>query len=284
MPRLIASHRRRKNLTVGLVYFFLTGVALVVIFPYLWMGLTSFKPIEEFFTYPLKWFTQNWTLQQYAGVLEDPRFLASLKNSLLVSGLVTFISLLLSIPAAYGLTRLRAPGGKGILVGILSSQFFPPMIFFVPFYMILSRFKLLNTISGLVFAYLSVTLPICTWMISTTFRNIPRELEEAARVDGCGDIRTIFEVVLRMSIPGIITAGLFAFVLAWQEYIFALLYTTTPAAQTAPVILFYFLGQHQIDYGRLMAAAILLSLPIIVPFAVMQRYFRQGRGEGGIKG
>jgi ABC-type glycerol-3-phosphate transport system permease component len=284
MPRLITSHRKREKLTLVLTYFFLTGVAMLVIFPYLWMGLTSFKPIEEFFTYPLKWFSENWTLKHYAGVLEDPKFVASLKNSLLVSGLVTLISLLLSIPAAYGLTRLRVPGGNGILVGILSSQFFPPMIFFVPFYIILSKIKLLNTIPGLVFAYLSVTLPICTWMISTTFRNIPRELEEAAKVDGCGDIRTIFEVVLRMSIPGIITAGLFAFVLAWQEYIFALLYTTTPAAQTAPVILFFFLGQHQIDYGKLMAAAILLSLPIIVPFAVMQRYFKQGRGEGGIKG
>jgi ABC-type glycerol-3-phosphate transport system permease component len=284
MPSLIASRRKRKILGKGLIYLLLLSFSAVVIFPYLWMALTSFKPIEEFFTYPLVWFTKNWTLSQYAGALEDPKFLASLRNSLVVSSIVTVISLGLSIPAAYGLTRMRTPGGKSILVAILSSQFFPPMIFFVPFYIILSKFQLLNTISGLVFAYLSVTLPICTWMVATTFRNIPRELEEAARVDGCGDIRTIVEVVLRMSIPGIITAGLFAFVLAWQEYIFALLYTTTPAAQTAPVILFYYLGQHQIDYGRLMAAAILLSLPVIFPFAIMQRYFRQGRGEGSIKG
>jgi len=281
---LLASKRARRRWSRGLAYAFLAAASAVVLFPYLWMALTSFKPIEEFFTYPLRWFSQNWTLAQYAGVLEDPKFLACLRNSLLVSSLVTGISLLLSIPAAYGLTRLPAPGGKSVLVGILSSQFFPPMIFFVPFYIILSRFKLLNTISGLVFAYLSVTLPICTWMVATTFRNIPRELEEAARVDGCGDIRTIFEVVLRMSLPGILTAGLFSFVLAWQEYIFALLYTTTPAAQTAPVLLFYYLGQHQIDYGRLMAAAVLLSLPVIFPFAFMQRYFRQGRGEGSIKG
>jgi len=284
MQTLIASRRLRTKLLLGFIYLFLLCAAAVVIFPYLWMTMTSFKPIDEFFTYPLKWFTKNWTLEQYAGVLKDPKFLASLRNSILVSTIVTGISLLLSIPAAYGLTRLRAPGGRPILVAILSSQFFPPMIFFVPFYIILSKFHLLNTITGLVFAYLSVTLPICTWMIATTFQNIPRELEEAAKVDGCGDIRTIFEVVLRMSLPGIITAGLFAFVLAWQEYIFALLYTTTTAAQTAPVILFFFLGQHQIDYGRLMAAAVILSLPIIVPFAAMQRYVRQGRGEGGIKG
>jgi len=263
---------------------FLLSTCIVVIFPYLWMALTSFKPLEEFFTYPLQWFTKNWTLAQYAAVLEDPKFLASLRNSFLVSTIVTVMSLGLSIPAAYGLTRLRAPGGRTILVAILSSQFFPPMIFFVPFYILLSKFKLLNTIPGLVFAYLSVTLPICTWMVATTFRNISREIEEAAKVDGCGDMRTIYEVVLPLSLPGIITAGLFAFVLAWQEYIFALLYTTTPAAQTAPVILFFYLGQHQIDYGRLMAAAILLSLPVIFPFAFMQRYFRQGRGEGSIKG
>ncbi len=283
MP-LISSKRARRRLTKGFVYIFLVMASAIVIFPYLWMALTSFKPIEEFFTYPLQWLSKNWTLSQYAGVLEDPKFLASLRNSLLVSSIVTAMSLVLSIPAAYGLTRLRAPGGKSVLVGILSSQFFPPMIFFVPFYIILSKFRLLNTIPGLVFAYLSVTLPICTWMVAATFRNIPRELEEAARVDGCGDIKTIFEVVLRMSLPGILTAGLFAFVLAWQEYIFALLYTTTTAAQTAPVLLFYYLGQHQIDYGRLMAAAVLLSLPVIFPFAFMQRYFRQGRGEGSIKG
>lgn len=278
------SKRARKRFMRVLAYGFLGVASAVVIFPYLWMAITSFKPIEEFFTYPLTWFSENWTLGQYRAVLDDPRFLKSLWNSAIVSTTVTVVSLLLSIPAAYGLTRLKVRGGRGVLVMILSSQFFPPMIFFVPFYMILSTFHLLNTIPGLVFAYLSVTLPVCTWMIATTFRNIPYELEEAARVDGCGDIRTIFEVVLRMSLPGIITAGLFAFVLAWQEYIFALLYTTTTDAQTAPVILFFFLGQHQIDYGRLMAAAVLLSLPIIVPFMVMQRYFRQGHGEGGVKG
>ena len=284
MPPRIASRPIRLKLERSLLYLFLLSTCIVVIFPYLWMALTSFKPIEEFFTYPLQWFTQNWTLAQYAAVLEDPKFLASLRNSFLVSTIVTAMSLGLSIPAAYGLTRLRAPGGRTILVAILSSQFFPPMIFFVPFYILLSKFRLLNTIPGLVFAYLSVTLPICTWMVATTFRNIAREIEEAAKVDGCGDLRTIYKVVLPLSLPGIITAGLFAFVLAWQEYIFALLYTTTPAAQTAPVILFFYLGQHQIDYGRLMAAAILLSLPVIFPFAFMQRYFRQGRGEGSIKG
>jgi multiple sugar transport system permease protein len=278
------SKRARRRWIKGLTYFSLLLASGIVIFPYLWMVLTSLKPIEEFFTYPLNWFTKNWTLAQYAGVFADPKFLASLRNSILVSSIVTAVSLGLSIPAAYGLTRLRAPGGKSVLVAVLSSQFFPPMIFFVPFYIILSKFHLLNTIPGLVFAYLSVTLPICTWMVATTFRNIPRELEEAAKVDGCGDIKTIFEVVLRMSLPGIITAGLFAFVLAWQEYIFALLYTTTTAAQTAPVLLFYYLGQHQIDYGRLMAGAVLLSLPIVVPFVGLQRYFRQGRMEGGVKG
>ena len=284
MTSVLASQRRRRQLKSGFVYGFLSVAAAGVLFPYLWMLLTSFKPIEEFFSYPLRWFTRNWTLRQYQAVLQDPRFLVSVKNSLTVSAAVTALSLGLSIPAAYGLTRLRTRGGKTILVSIVSSQFFPPMIFFIPFYIMLSRFHLLNTLTGLVFAYLSITLPICTWMIANTFRAIPRELEEAARVDGCGDFRTIVEILLRISAPGIITAGLFAFVLAWQEYIFALLYTTTPAAQTAPVILFYFLGQHQIDYGRLMAGAVLLSLPIVVPFAALQRYFRQGRMEGGVKG
>lgn len=284
MGNFISSRKTKSRIIKTLIYIFLTSISAVIISPYLWMLLTSFKPIEEFFTYPLKWFTQKWTWTQYAGVFEDPKFVAALRNSLLVSSMVTVLSLVLSIPAAYGLTRMRVIGGKSILIGILSSQFFPPMIFFVPFYIILSKFKLLNTISGLVFAYLSVTLPICTWMVANTFQNIPRELEEAAQVDGCSYMRTIWEVVLRMSLPGIITAGMFAYVLAWQEYIFALLYTTTSAAQTAPVVLFFYLGQHQIDYGRLMAAAVMLSLPVVIPFVFMQRYFKQGRGEGSVKG
>lgn len=276
--------RLRRSVPTALAYSVLLAATAFVLFPYFWMVLTSLKPIEEFFTYPLTWFSKNWTLRQYQLVLEDPRFLASLRNSLVVSVAVTVLSLLLSIPAAYGLVRLRVPASKPILVAILGSQFFPPMIFFVPFYIILSRLQLLNTIPGLVFAYLSVTLPICTWMVAQSFRNVPRELEEAAKIDGAGDWRTIWSVVLPLTLPGIITAGLFAFVLAWQEYIFALLYTTTTAAQTAPVILFFFLGQHQIDYGRLMAAAVLLSVPIILPFAFMQRWFRQGAAEGGVKG
>jgi len=206
MPPRIAPRKIRLKLERSLLYLFLLSTCIVVIFPYLWMALTSFKPLEEFFTYPLQWFTKNWTLAQYAAVLEDPKFLASLRNSFLVSTIVTVMSLGLSIPAAYGLTRLRAPGGRTILVAILSSQFFPPMIFFVPFYILLSKFKLLNTIPGLVFAYLSVTLPICTWMVAATFRNIAREIEEAAKVDGCGDMRTIYKVVLPAARSGILAS------------------------------------------------------------------------------
>lgn len=272
-----------KPVTVA-AYAALLLVGLFVVFPYVWMVLTSLKPIEEFFTYPLRWLPTRFTLHHYAAVLEDPRFLRALANSAIVSGMVTLLSLALAIPAAYGLTRLVPGGGRPILIAVLSSQFFPPMVFFIPFYVILSATKLLNTLSGLVFAYLSVTLPICTWMIATAFRAIPHELEEAARIDGCSERRIIMDIVVPIARPGILTAAIFAFVLAWQEYIFALLYTTTSAAQTAPVLMFYYLGQHQIDYGRLMAAAVLLSVPIALPFAAIQRYYRQGHAEGGVKG
>jgi len=189
------------------------------------------------------------------------------------------------VPAAYGLTRLvRGGAGRPMLIGILAAQFFPPMVFFVPFYIILQWLGLLNTIPGLVFAYLSVTLPICTWMVATSLRDIPVEIEEAARIDGCSDLGIIWRIILPIAAPGIVTAGIFAFVLSWQEYIFALLYTTSERAQTAPVLVFYLLGQHQIDYARLMSAAVLLSIPIAVPFAIIQRFYRSGLTEGGIKG
>ena len=112
-------------------------------------------------------------------------------------------------------------------------------------------------------------------MVATSLRDIPVEIEEAARIDGCSDFRILLDIILPIAAPGIVTAGIFAFVLSWQEYIFALLYTTTERAQTAPVLLFYLLGQHQIDYARLMAAAVLLSIPIAVPFAIIQRVLSQ---------
>lgn len=276
--------RWRRARTAAASYAIVTAVAVVIVFPYFWMVVTSFKPIEEFFTYPLRWLSDRWTVHHYGLVLRDPRFLRALWNSVVVSASVTAISLAVSVPAGYGLARLRLPGAEPVLVGILSSQFLPPMIFFVPFYIYLSRLALLNTLAGLVICYLSFTVPVCAWMAASFFKQIPRTFEEAAAVDGASDRAILRHIVLPLSIPGIITAGLFAFIQAWQEYIFALLYTSTPAAQTAPVMLFYFLGEHQIDYARLMAAAVLLSLPIIVPFALAQRYFREGFMAGGIKG
>ena len=265
-------------------YLVVLAIGSLIIFPYFWMLVTSFKPVHEFFTYPLRWLSEQWTLEQYRNVLADPRFVRSVINSAIVSCTVTAINLAVSIPAAYGLTRLRTPGSQPFLVSILSAQFLPPMIFFVPFYIYLGQFNLLNTLTGLIIAYLALTLPVCLWLIASSFRQVPTDFEDAARIDGCTDVQLLTRIMLPLCLPGIVTAGLFSFILAWQEYILALLYTSTPAAQTAPVILFYFLGQHQIDYGRLMAAAVLLSLPIIVPFAFVQKYYRPDATAGGVKG
>jgi ABC-type glycerol-3-phosphate transport system permease component len=262
----------------------LAATTVFVLFPYAWMLATSFKPIADVIAWPIRWIPTTVTLDNYSAILGDARFLRSLLNSAVVSVVVTGVSLVLAVPAAYGLVRLVERGGRPTLIGILAAQFFPPMVFFVPFYIILQAIGLLNTLAGLVFAYLSVTLPICTWMVATSLRDIPVEIEEAARIDGCHDFRILLDIILPIARPGIVTAGIFAFVLSWQEYIFALLYTTTERAQTAPVLLFYLLGQHQIDYARLMAAAVLLSIPIAVPFAIIQRFYRSGMTEGGLKG
>ena len=275
---------RSRRLVQGLTHAVLIVTAVFVLFPYAWMVATSVKPIADVVSWPIRWIPERFTLENYAAILADPRFVRSLFNSVVVSIAVTTISLVLSVPAAYGLTRLVRGGGRTMLVGILASQFFPPMVFFVPFYIILQSVGMLNTLGGLVFAYLSVTLPVCTWMVATSLRDIPVEIEESARIDGCSDIGMIWRIVLPIAAPGIVTAGIFAFILSWQEYIFALLYTTSERAQTAPVLMFYLLGQHQIDYARLMAAAVLLSIPIAVPFAIIQRVYRQGLTEGGVKG
>jgi ABC-type glycerol-3-phosphate transport system permease component len=276
--------RRHQTLVQLLAQGVLVCTTVFVLFPYAWMVVTSIKPIADVVAWPIRWLPRTVTLENYAAILGDTRFLRSLFNSAVVSIAVTAISLVLSVPAAYGLTRLVRGGGRPMLVGVLASQFFPPMVFFVPFYIMLQSVGMLNTLPGLILAYLSVTLPVCTWMVATSLRDIPVEIEEAARIDGCSSARILRDIILPIAAPGIVTAGIFAFVLSWQEYIFALLYTTTERAQTAPVLMYYLLGQHQIDYARLMAAAVLLSIPIAVPFAVIQRVYRSGLTEGGAKG
>lgn len=275
----------RSSRMVQITAHIVLGLTTVfVLFPYAWMLVTSIKPIADVIAWPIRWLPRSITLENYVAILNDSRFVRALFNSAVVSIAVTALSLLLSVPAAYGLTRLVRRGGRPVLIGILASQFFPPMVFFVPFYIVLQSLGLLNTLPGLIFTYLSVTLPICTWMVATSLRDIPVAIEEAARIDGCGDVRMIWTIIRPIAAPGIVTAGIFAFVLSWQEYIFALLYTTSERAQTAPVLMFYLLGQHQIDYARLMAAAVLLSIPIAIPFAVIQRFYKSGMTEGGIKG
>lgn len=276
--------RRHASLVQLLAQTVLVVTTVFVLFPYAWMVVTSIKPIADVVAWPIRWIPRTVTFENYAAILGDARFLRSLFNSAVVSLAVTAISLAVSVPAAYGLTRLVRGGGRPMLVGVLASQFFPPMVFFVPFYIMLQSVGLLNTLPGLIFAYLSVTLPVCTWMVATSLRDIPVEIEEAARIDGCSSARILRDIILPIAAPGIVTAGIFAFVLSWQEYIFALLYTTTERAQTAPVLMYYLLGQHQIDYARLMAAAVLLSIPIAVPFAIIQRVYRTGLTEGGAKG
>lgn len=276
--------RRHASLVQLLAQTVLVVTTVFVLFPYAWMVVTSIKPIADVVAWPIRWIPRTVTFENYAAILGDARFLRSLFNSTVVSLAVTAISLAVSVPAAYGLTRLVRGGGRPMLVGVLASQFFPPMVFFVPFYIMLQSVGLLNTLPGLIFAYLSVTLPVCTWMVATSLRDIPIEIEEAARIDGCSSPRILRDIILPIAAPGIVTAGIFAFVLSWQEYIFALLYTTTERAQTAPVLMYYLLGQHQIDYARLMAAAVLLSIPIAVPFAIIQRVYRTGLTEGGAKG
>ncbi len=262
----------------------LAATTVFVLFPYAWMLATSFKPIADVIAWPIRWIPTTVTLDNYAAILGDARFLRSLFNSAVVSVVVTGVSLVLSVPAAYGLMRLvrarRAPDAdrhsrRAVLPadGLLRALLHHPAG---------GRAAQYARRAGLrVSVGHAADLHLDGGDVAARHpggdrgggphRRLPR-LPHSARHHPADRP------------PGIVTAGIFAFVLSWQEYIFALLYTTTERAQTAPVLLFYLLGQHQIDYARLMAAAVLLSIPIAVPFAIIQRFYRSGMTEGGIKG
>ena len=267
-------------------YLPLSPYLFVVLFPFYWMVITAFKRDNDLYnltTAPF-WFKEPPTLAHVKLLLQGTLFVTWLQNSLVIGALVVLITLVLALPAAYALARMRFWGSQTLSTGMFLSYLIPPTLLFLPLSQLVRGLGFTDSIWALVLVYPSFTLPFCTWLLMGFVRTVPREIEESAQIDGCTRFQAFRMIILPVIVPGIITAGIFAFVLSWQEYIFGLLYTTSERAQTAPVVMYYLLGQHQIDYARLMAAAVLISLPVIIPFAVIQRVYRSGLAEGGIKG
>lgn len=258
---------------------------LVAVVPILYMVTTSCKSISEILSAPLAtFFPVQATTEAYHHVWNDYPFLTYLKNSVVVVLTSTVVAVVFSTLAGYGFSRFSFRSKGVLMLFILTTQMFPSVMLYVPYYKLLSVYKLTNTYTGLILVYVASVIPFCSWMMYGFFEAISRELDEAALIDGCGRLRTFLKIVMPLTLPGLISTTIYAFVQGWNEYMFAMIFTNAEAMKTLPVAIGQMSKSYKVMWNDLMAASLLASVPLIVLFVFLQRYFISGMTSGAVKG
>ena len=265
----------------------LFGALLLLVFtafPFAWMASTAFKPPREIFLTPPTLWPSTWDLDNVRRLFDETRFLTYFRNSLTVSLSTVGLTLLLSAPAAYSLTRFRFFGREKLAALILFTYMFAPIMIIVPFYVMVRFLGLTNTHTGLVMAYTAFCLPFNLWMLRTFFQSIPVDIEEAAMIDGANRFEAVVYVVLPLALPGVVATGIFTFILAWNDYIFARVLLSADELKTLPVGIADLYNASVVDWGMIMASGLLVIAPIAGVFVFIQKYLVAGWGAGGVKG
>lgn len=259
------------------------GVLAVILLPFFWMISVSLKPADEPFAIPANLWPDRPTLENYMTAFR-PEFKVYFLNSIIVSFSTVLITVTLALLAAYSFTRNQTRLILILMSLVIIAQMFPASAIIIPIYKLMRSADLLNTYTSLILAYVTMTLPIAIWMLRGFLARLPKELDEAAAVDGCGPIRTFLFVILPLCRPGIIATSVFVLIVTWQEFLFALSFTSTKEMRTLPVGMNDFIGQYGIRYGELMASSVLISVPVIAIFFLLQRQFVAGLTAGAVKG
>ena len=261
------------------------ALALLVFtaFPFAWMASTALKPSREIFVTPPSFWPTHVTLDNVGRLFGETRFLTYFRNSLTVSFTTVGLTLLVSVPAAYSLTRFRFHAREKIAGLILFTYMFAPIMIIIPFYVAMRFLGLTNTHVGLILAYTAFCLPFNLWLLRTFFQSIPLEIEEAALIDG-SRLQAIIYVVLPLALPGVVATGIFTFILAWNDYIFARVLLSSDELKTLPVGIADLYNASVVDWGMIMAAGLLVIAPVAAVFVFIQKFLVAGWGSGGVKG
>jgi ABC-type glycerol-3-phosphate transport system permease component len=252
-------------------------------FPMYWMLISSVTPDERLFGGVSLLPTQP-ILDHYYALFTERRFWVPIVNSLVVAGTTTLLAIVLGVPAAYAIARLRFRGQHWISAAILSISVFPQIAILSPLFLLLRAAGLIDTYPGLVIPYLTFSMPLAIWLMTAFLRQLPRDLEEAALMDGASRLRTAVEIMLPLAAPGIATTAILTFLYSWNEFLFALSFTLGPDRQTVPVAIALFRGQYQVPWGQVLAAAVVASVPVAVVVLAFQRRIVSGLTAGAVKG
>jgi multiple sugar transport system permease protein len=267
-------------------------MAVVVLAPFAWLVISSILPSKELLAAHTHWIPHDPTLSRYKQILSSApsgdnvaaNFRLAMVNSLIVATCTTLVSLFVGTLGGYAFARLRFRLRRTSLFAFLAIYMLPPIALVIPLYLALAALGLLDSKTGLVVTYCSIVTPFCLWTMSNYFLSMPPDLEEAARVDGCTRLGALVRVILPLARPGLLTTAMFGFLLAWDEFLYALIFTSTTHAKTIPVAIAEFTGKYASDFGLIAAGGVLASLPPLLLALFFQRYIVGGLTSGAVKG
>ena len=273
---------RRKRFPVLALIIVILG-CLMVLVPVYWMIITSFKEAPETFRNPPTLWPTKFTLDAYKKVMDVYSFGSFFGNSLVVVVMSTLLTILVSTMAGFGASRFKFKGKGAFLGFVLVTQMFPSVIMLIPYFRILRLYGLINTHLGLIIVYISFQVPLCTWLMYSYFETIPKDLDAAAAIDGLNQWGIFRKIALPLSLPGLASTSIYAFINSWNEFQFAMVLTTTDDMKTVSVGLGQMIDDTMINWNDMMAASILASIPLILVFLFCQNLFFSGLTAGGVK-
>lgn len=267
---------------IGL-WLLLIGWLFFALGPYLWMLITSIKPLAELFTVPVRYIPSEWTTKAYTDLYNQTAFSRFMVNSITIAVCTMLFTLLLALPAGFTLSRHEFKGKRIILSLLISSQLFPSILLVLSLFPIMKSLNLLNSQAGLVIVYTAFVTPFTTWLIKGFFDNIPRDVDEAAKIDGCNEIQMLRHVLMPVIIPGIVAAAAYIVIYAWNEFLFAVTFASSAEVNTLPVGLKSFIGEYGTRWDLLTAGGVVSAIPILVFFIMIQRRLISGLTSGAVK-
>ena len=279
-----ATKRQKRTASkIGVIVALTVGAAFAGL-PVLWMAVSSFKSNSEIFQYPPRFITDNFSFDAYVTILSDPVKRRFFINSYVVSLSVTLLTLLVAILAAYAFSRYEFRYKNSLNMIIVSVQAVPPITLLIPYFGLMVFLRLYNTYPALILTYMVFTLPYAIIMMTGYFNTLPKELDEAVKLDGGNALTALRRVLVPISVPGIVSVGIYTFMIAWNEYLFALTLTRTEDMRTVPIGIQLLMGQHSYEWNEMMAMSILGCVPVLLLFLFFQRYFIGGLTGGSVKG
>lgn len=266
------------------IYLLYACVFLLFIIPIYWVTITSFKQPSDMFAYPPQWIVLKPTLEHYKKVLFETMMPLGFLNSIIISGASVVIAGILSSLAAYGFSRYKFKANKPLLLFLIITKMLPASVLIIPLYVMMNNFGMLDTFRGTIAVYVSINIPFSVWILKSFFDSIPKELDEAANIDGCSTLQTFVKVLLPLTIPGIVATSVITFFTCWNEFIIAMILTSSTKVQPMSIGLYTFMTEQGVKWGPITCAtAIAIFIPAVL-FIIFQKHFISGMTSGAVKG